>query len=416
MMTTQASACTSSPNGTKPTVAELARVKALPFEFLADDLEVEDVAQGVLIPYYDCTGELITKRSRTAIVAKDGSKWRNGQKAVAYGSWRIHEANKAGFLIIVEGESDCWTLWFHGLPALGLPGASTASTLASEHVEGVGAIYISHESDTGGDTCIKKVPVRLRELGFGGKVYDMRMPDGFKDPSDLHINNPDEFLSRFQRSIETAVRLGRQKECESRARTAPQAASEVKAPAKDIILAHFRQTYRPVFRRGEVVYSDTLGREIKRSEACFGADSTLLAALGDAADAPRAEDGTLKTRMLPKLFKDFAPTAWKDMIAAVHVEEHGDEVIELAQEEFAAKIAAALNRNVALGRAYEDGKETHTATENRSLIHWCEVWAKTGQWGQIRSFRLWARRNERGQLEIAPHPTLFAQIGMAELA
>jgi hypothetical protein len=159
-----------------------------------------------------------------------------------------------------------------------------------------------------------------------------------------------------------------------------------------------------------------MGREVKRTEACFGADSTLLAALAGAADATRADDGSVKTRALPKLFKDFSPTAWKDMIACVPDEEHGDEIIEPAQEEFTAKLGAALNRIVALGRVYEDGGETHTVTENRSLLHWCGIWGKPGQWGQIRSFCLWARRNEQSQLEIALHSILFAQIGMGDLA
>jgi hypothetical protein len=36
-----------------------------------------------------------------------------------YCLWRLAEARKAGYLIFPEGESDCWTLWFHLFPALG---------------------------------------------------------------------------------------------------------------------------------------------------------------------------------------------------------------------------------------------------------------------------------------------------------
>ena len=47
---------------------------------------------------------------------------------MAYGEGRLGEAVAAGYLILVEGESDCWTLWHAGFPALGLPGAKTANS------------------------------------------------------------------------------------------------------------------------------------------------------------------------------------------------------------------------------------------------------------------------------------------------
>ena len=31
-------------------------------------------------------------------------------------------ARKIGFVILVEGESDQWTLRYHGFPSLGIPG------------------------------------------------------------------------------------------------------------------------------------------------------------------------------------------------------------------------------------------------------------------------------------------------------
>ena len=63
---------------------------------------------------------------------------------LAYGEERLADAvAAAGHLILVEGESDCWTLWFHGHPALGLPGADTVKkTLHLGHVAAVGTIYV----------------------------------------------------------------------------------------------------------------------------------------------------------------------------------------------------------------------------------------------------------------------------------
>ncbi|GAH15238.1 unnamed protein product, partial [marine sediment metagenome] len=39
-----------------------------------------------------------------------------------YGLDRLESFKKDGWVLLVEGESDCWTAWYHGIPALGLPG------------------------------------------------------------------------------------------------------------------------------------------------------------------------------------------------------------------------------------------------------------------------------------------------------
>src|SRR5262249_46891155 len=122
-------------NGARLTLAALAEAKRLPVDFLRD-LGLSDLPQGGIgIPYYGLTGEEIAVKRRTALKAAEGSYWPKGMPLAAYGQWRLVEAAKAGFLILVEGESDCLALWHHGLPALGLPGSSTAKTLLAEHVE-----------------------------------------------------------------------------------------------------------------------------------------------------------------------------------------------------------------------------------------------------------------------------------------
>src|SRR5262249_19588816 len=125
-----------------------------------------------------------------------GSYWPKGKPLAAYGQWRLDRATKAGFVILVEGESDCWALWHHGLPALGLPGASTVKTLVREHVEVVQTIYVHREPDNGGTLFIRAAAERLAALGFTGKVFELRMPNGHKDPADLHSAAPDQFKAR----------------------------------------------------------------------------------------------------------------------------------------------------------------------------------------------------------------------------
>jgi putative DNA primase/helicase len=47
---------------------------------------------------------------------------RTALKTSLYGLWRLDQACAAGYVVMVEGASECHTLWFHGVPAIGLPG------------------------------------------------------------------------------------------------------------------------------------------------------------------------------------------------------------------------------------------------------------------------------------------------------
>jgi putative DNA primase/helicase len=184
-------------------VAALADAKRLPVQFLAE-LGLSDLprSRGVGIGYFDVSGDDVAVKHRTALKATDGSYWPKGKPLAAYGQNRLDRAAKAGFLILVEGESDCWALWYHGLPALGLPGASTArATLFREHVEAIDTVYVHREPDGGGTAFVKAVTERLTALGFKGKVFELRMPSGIKDPADLHVADPESFKDRLQEAI-----------------------------------------------------------------------------------------------------------------------------------------------------------------------------------------------------------------------
>jgi hypothetical protein len=194
-------------NGTALTVAALADAKRLPIALLRE-LGLSDLPRrGVAIPYYGLTGEEIAVKRRTALKASEGSFWPKEMPLAAYGQWRLEAAAKAGFLILVEGESDCWALWHHGLPALGLPGANTTKALLREHVEAVGKVYIVRETDRGGEAFVEGVRARLAFLGFLGKAFQLQMPDGLKDPGDLHVHNSDRFKARLDEAILAAARI-----------------------------------------------------------------------------------------------------------------------------------------------------------------------------------------------------------------
>ena len=60
------------------------------------------------------------------------------------------------YVVLIEGESDSQTLWFHGIQALGLPGANQwKDQRDAVHLEGVDRIYAVIEPDQGGETLLK---------------------------------------------------------------------------------------------------------------------------------------------------------------------------------------------------------------------------------------------------------------------
>jgi hypothetical protein len=84
---------------------------------------------------------------------------------MAYGEDRLDAALAAGYLVLVEGESDAWTLWFHGEPALGIPGSdAVAKTLELGHVAPFRVIYAFQETDLSGETFVDEARRRLRLL------------------------------------------------------------------------------------------------------------------------------------------------------------------------------------------------------------------------------------------------------------
>ena len=78
----------------------------------------------VRIPYPDKEGQEVAVRFRTSLDGTEKFRWRSGDKPRPYGLGLLVEARKADYVILVEGESDCHTLWFYEIPALGIPGVS----------------------------------------------------------------------------------------------------------------------------------------------------------------------------------------------------------------------------------------------------------------------------------------------------
>ncbi len=170
-----------------PSLDEYAQAKGLDVELLkAHGLETVYLygKPVIKIPYYDVDGAEVAARLRLALTGGRRFRWRKGSKAQPYGLWRLAEARAAGYVLLVEGESDCHTLWQHGLPALGVPGASTWKPDWAEHVKGL-KVYVWREPDDGGDTLARVVSETLPEARI------LTAPQGRKDPSECHVLGDD---------------------------------------------------------------------------------------------------------------------------------------------------------------------------------------------------------------------------------
>lgn len=184
------------------TVTEYAAAKKLPEDFLLS-LGLKNGKSGISIPYMDESGQVVSTRQRySASGTGPRFTWTRGSKAMLYGLWLLDKAREVGYVVLVEGESDCHTLWHHGVSALGAPGATTFQPAWAQYLTGL-KVYIHQEPDAGGETFVKKVCVGLAEAKFDGTVAAFSLPD-YKDPSDLHCANPDGFMDIWKGALSTA--------------------------------------------------------------------------------------------------------------------------------------------------------------------------------------------------------------------
>lgn len=173
------------------TLEEYAFSKRLPVEFLKETCGAstgrdKDKKTFLKLPYFneEKTDPIFRKR-----YAHKEFKWSWGSsgKLILYGDWRLPEIRKAGWAVLVEGESDTQTMWYLKFPALGVPGASNFKAKMVPKLQDL-KLYIHVEPDKGGETFLQKVTQVLREAEFIGEVYTWSCKGfGVKDPSQLFL-------------------------------------------------------------------------------------------------------------------------------------------------------------------------------------------------------------------------------------
>lgn len=184
------------------TLNAYARDKGLPVEFLQEVGVSEITLQGdlvVRIPYSHADGSVHAVRFRTSLDGDNRFRWRNRDKPCLYGLDQVQYMGD--FVVLVEGESDTQTLWYHEVPALGVPGANSWREERDAHyLDSIERIYVVIEPDTGGDAMldwIAKSNIRDRVWLIDPKPY--------KDVSDMYCADPNGFEAVLVSACENAT-------------------------------------------------------------------------------------------------------------------------------------------------------------------------------------------------------------------
>lgn len=173
-------------------VKQYAFQKHLPEDWLRNSCHISDEKDKdgttwMKIPYLKEDGTLATYRKR---YANKEFRWRYGSsgKIIMYGEWQLEKIRKAGYVCLVEGESDSQSMWKMGISCLGIPGASMFKPDMADRLQDL-KVYIHQEPDQGGQTFLQKVTEGLIKGGFIGKVYKFQCSaiGGHKDPSELYM-------------------------------------------------------------------------------------------------------------------------------------------------------------------------------------------------------------------------------------
>lgn len=187
-------------------VAQYVLEKRLPEEFLKEQccLQTKKDKQGIqylYIPYFNENSDEVTYRKR---YGGKQFRWKYGasKDICLYGEWKLEQIRNAGYVVLVEGESDSQSMWYMGISTLGVPGASMMRKEWATTLQDL-KVYIHVEPDKGGEAFLHKVTTALRDGKFIGQVYKWSCKNlGCKDPSDVYIKYGNEEAAE---KIRTAI-------------------------------------------------------------------------------------------------------------------------------------------------------------------------------------------------------------------
>lgn len=194
------------------TLAQYAEKTQLPIEWLKSTAvlmpglsdtrayhpRLEREVPAVAIPYGNGLVQL-----RIGVTGPDKFCYQKGSKAALYGVGWLATAQvlRNRRVVLVEGASCSQTCWFHGIPAIGVPGASMVRKLVNPALfEEVDELYVIQEHDEEG----RKFPIAVAEalVGTATKVIPLKLKA--PDVNELHRADPENFKREFQDSVKAA--------------------------------------------------------------------------------------------------------------------------------------------------------------------------------------------------------------------
>ena len=226
------------------TLEAYSEAKGLPVEFL-QSLGVSQIsyasAPAVRFTYLDVAGDEVCVRYRVSLDGEIKIRTKKGHKHQLYGLHRLHHAAELGYAVLVEGESDTQTLWLHGYPALGIPGANSwREDRDADHLAEIPTIYVVVEPDTGGEAVLRWVAAS----SIRDRVRLVSVDQ--KDVSGLYLSDREGFRDRFEAALQSATPWAEHERVASdiRARTAWDKCAELAGEqrildvfAKDLVAA-----------------------------------------------------------------------------------------------------------------------------------------------------------------------------------
>lgn len=126
----------------------------------------------------------------------------------------------------------------------------------------------------------------------------------------------------------------------------------------------------------------------------------LIGPLSSASNVPRfppanGVPGAVKDEALPTFFRKWAGTAWTGLLAELPDEdsaELGTDAANLAADEFRRLVREALLTPIVLGQSVAVGRQEdnyfETKLEKRPLANWCERFAKSERWADVRELKI----------------------------
>jgi hypothetical protein len=187
--------------------------------------------------------------------------------------------------------------------------------------------------------------------------------------------------------------------------TAPADAEDTETPGHRIFEWSDKK-YRPTHRLGAKLHSATLGREFGRSE--IAPDFDIIDALAREFLIDR-KSGQPNFDAAPRLFRDWLPVAWGELLKKYKEEGAGGEVVASAADDFKVRLTNLLKTRVSIGGYYNRGEADRTDLQNKPLIAHAVAFAKP-RWADVRDLDIWSRKEPDGRIRVAFRAGLIGEL------